>query len=122
MWEYYFYPLLVLDFHKIGGYEIFNPCFNSVHAQIRSNACNILAEISQNNPYCQDRALECGYVKPLLELVDTDVDQAVTIKAVYALSCNNHLLIYMPIFDQNFPYAKSVISRHWVASQSDNVI
>lgn len=88
---------MVLDFHKIGGYEIFNPCFNSVHAQIRSNACNILAEISQNNPYCQDRALECGYVKPLLELVDTDVDQAVTIKAVYALSCNNHLLLYMLI-------------------------
>lgn len=77
-----------IDFHKIGGFLLFPPCLNSVHAAIRAGACDLLAELSQNNPHCQQVVADTGLIGQLLGLLDRDVDQRVQVKALYALSCN----------------------------------
>lgn len=76
-----------LDFHKIGGFCIFRPSLDSSHGSLRWRAAEIIAELTQNNPYCQERVLEAGLLPVLLSLVDTDDNQQVRIKALYALSC-----------------------------------
>lgn len=75
------------DFYKIGGFAIFEPCLCSVHPQIRSGACEVLAEISQNNPVCQRVVLDYDLVCHLLRVLEKDVDLQVCTKALYAVSC-----------------------------------
>jgi len=84
------------DFHKIGGFCIFRPCLNSAHGSLRWRAADIIAELTQNNPYCQERVLEADLLPVLLSLVNVDPVQQVQVKALYALSClireNDHAL------------------------------
>ncbi|KAK2587006.1 hypothetical protein KPH14_010973 [Odynerus spinipes] len=75
------------DFYKIGGFSIFGPCLNSSHSSIRWRTADIIAELAQNNPFCQQRILECGLFPILLGMVDTDPSEATRIKALYAVSC-----------------------------------
>lgn len=67
---------------------IFPPCFDSVHGSIRAGACDVLAELCQNNPYCQRIVTENGLLKPLLDILNKDPDNNARLKAVYAISCN----------------------------------
>lgn len=67
---------------------IFQPCFDSVHGSIRAGACDILAELCQNNPYCQKVVTSNELLKQLLDIVNRDPDDNARIKAVYAVSCN----------------------------------
>lgn len=76
------------DFHKIGGFVILQPCLKCKSGKIRAQACNLLAELSQNNPYCQRVLLENGFMPILIDIVQNDSDVAVVIKALYAISCN----------------------------------
>lgn len=75
------------DFYKIGGFAIFGPCLNSPHSSIRWKAADIIAELAQNNPFCQERILEMGLMPILLSMVDTDPSEQARIKALYAVSC-----------------------------------
>lgn len=77
-----------IDFHKIGGFTIFPPCLNCVREEIRSCACNVLAELCQNNPYCQHIVSGTDLMEQLLHLLDKDEEYSVQIKALYAISCN----------------------------------
>ncbi|KAF3428909.1 hypothetical protein E2986_03637 [Frieseomelitta varia] len=75
------------DFYKIGGFSIFGPCLNSPHSSIRWRAADLIAELAQNNPFCQERFLETGLFPTLLNMIDTDSVETVRIKALYAVSC-----------------------------------
>lgn len=75
------------DFYKIGGFSIFSPCLNSPHSSIRWRAADVIAELAQNNPFCQERFLETALFPVLLNMIDTDPAEAVRIKALYAVSC-----------------------------------
>ncbi|XP_076754212.1 hsp70-binding protein 1 [Xylocopa sonorina] len=75
------------DFYKIGGFSIFGPCLNSPHSSIRWRAADVIAELAQNNPFCQERFLETGFFPILLNMIDTDPADVVRIKALYAVSC-----------------------------------
>ncbi|KAF7412340.1 hypothetical protein HZH66_001236 [Vespula vulgaris] len=75
------------DFYKIGGFSIFGPCLNSSHSSIRWRTADIIAELTQNNPFCQQRILECGLFPILLGMVDKDPSEAARIKSLYAISC-----------------------------------
>lgn len=75
------------DFHKIGGFCVLKPCLKSVHSPIRIGACEILAEVSQNNPYCQKVVVDQNYIPLLLELLEKEQDNQVAIKILYAISC-----------------------------------
>ncbi|CAH2052666.1 unnamed protein product, partial [Iphiclides podalirius] len=74
------------DFYKLGGFAIFPVCFGSENATVRSEASSILAEVCQNNPFCQNRALESGLLNVLLHLVQSEEGVALA-KCLYAISC-----------------------------------
>lgn len=75
------------DFYKIGGFTIFGPCLNCNHSSLRWRTADIIAELTQNNPYCQEKVLEAGLMPILLNMVDTDPSEQTRIKALYAVSC-----------------------------------
>ncbi|XP_014488095.1 PREDICTED: hsp70-binding protein 1-like [Dinoponera quadriceps] len=91
------------DFHKIGGFSLFQLCLNSSHSNIRWRIADIIAKLAQNNPYCQEKILETGLFPILLSMVDTDPSEHSKIKALYAVSCivreNPTSLKYMEIND-----------------------
>ncbi|XP_049879540.1 hsp70-binding protein 1 [Pectinophora gossypiella] len=74
------------DFYKMGGFAIFPIAYGSENDEIRALASTVLAEVCQNNPCCQARALECGILNVLLNLVQSERGQALT-KCLYAISC-----------------------------------
>lgn len=89
-----FFLIFVLDFHKIGGFTIFNPCLKCDNPEIRAAACNLLAELCQNNPYCQRIVLDNALMPVLVKLLDVDESDEVNVKALYAISCKYHNLTY----------------------------
>ncbi|VVC97869.1 unnamed protein product [Leptidea sinapis] len=74
------------DFYKVGGFAMFPICFSSENDQVRSRASRVLAELCQNNPFCQARALECGLVNVLLHMVGTERGETLA-SCISALSC-----------------------------------
>ncbi|KAK3920316.1 Hsp70-binding protein 1 [Frankliniella fusca] len=78
---------LANDFHKIGGFDVILPCLTSPHTSLQWRAAELIAELTQNNPYCQSRVLSSGLFTTLLEMVDTGASEAVKVKALYAISC-----------------------------------
>ncbi|KAF5287345.1 hypothetical protein FQA39_LY15948 [Lamprigera yunnana] len=75
------------DFHKIGGFSIFIPCLKCVRHEIRLGCCDVLAELCQNNPYCQKAVSDSELVPVLLKILATDANNMVCTKALYAISC-----------------------------------
>ncbi|KAJ3642179.1 hypothetical protein Zmor_024987 [Zophobas morio] len=73
------------DFHKIGGFVIVGPCLRCKSPKVRAEVCNLLAELCQNNPYCQRVVLENGIMPVLVDLVENDGEVAVVVKALYAM-------------------------------------
>ncbi|XP_063541228.1 hsp70-binding protein 1-like [Cydia strobilella] len=74
------------DFYKLGGFSVFPVCYGSENEEIRTRASGILAELCQNNPFCQSRALESGLLNVLLALARTERGEALA-KCVAAISC-----------------------------------
>lgn len=62
------------------------PCLKSPHPKIRAAGCELLAVLSQHNPYCQQVVLDNEFVPKLLSLLEKDDDNQVAVKALYALS------------------------------------
>lgn len=58
------------DFAKLDGYSIFIPLINCRHEQLIIKACELIAALSQNNPVCQDIALEIRLLEKLIDFVD----------------------------------------------------
>ncbi|XP_058792574.1 hsp70-binding protein 1 isoform X2 [Phymastichus coffea] len=75
------------DFYKIGGFSILGLCLNSLHDGIRSKSANLIAELTQNNSFCQEKMLVAGFMPILLHMVDCDTHEQARIKALYAVSC-----------------------------------
>lgn len=78
---------LANDFYKIGGFAIFQSCLHSSHSTIRWRIADIIAELAQNNSFCQDKLLEAGVFPVLLSMIDTDPSELARIKALHAVSC-----------------------------------
>ncbi|XP_046383047.1 hsp70-binding protein 1-like [Ischnura elegans] len=75
------------DFHKIGGFTVFEPCLHSCHPSLQWKAANVIAELTQNNPYCQERAIEMDFLPMLLKLLDQSHNELTRVKSLYAISC-----------------------------------
>ena len=73
------------NFHKIGGFECLKTCLKSNHASIRSASANAIAELSQNNLYCQENFVKDNFLPLLLDLITND--HQCQVKAMYAISC-----------------------------------
>lgn len=61
-----------MDFCKIGGLFVLLPCLNSPYSEIRNKSALLLAELSQNNPYCQKELLELEVLPKLMNLLSED--------------------------------------------------
>ena len=82
------------NFHKIGGFIALKRCIkSSPHSIIRWNAADTVAELSQNNPYCQEHFVTDGFVQDLIDMLKNGVndekvvDEKCSLKSLYALSC-----------------------------------
>jgi len=73
------------NFHKIGGFDSLKICLKSDHASIRSASANTIAELSQNNPYCQENFVKEEFLPILLDMITND--RQCQVKAMYAISC-----------------------------------
>lgn len=73
-----------IDFCKIGGLFILLPCLCSPYSTIRKKSAMLVAELAQNNPYCQKQLLEADVLPKLMDLL-TESDTA--IEGIRAISC-----------------------------------
>ncbi|XP_035674214.1 hsp70-binding protein 1-like [Branchiostoma floridae] len=74
------------DLHKMGGLVLVISYLKHRNSGLRWRAGDVIATVTQNNPFCQAAALELAALPTLLELVDTDPDSNVRVKALYAIS------------------------------------
>lgn len=75
------------DFFKLGGFDIVSMCLESPSAGIRWRIADIIAQCTQNNPFCQAHAVSMNFQQPLLIMVDADKDSECKVKAFFAVSC-----------------------------------
>ncbi|KAI8481521.1 Hsp70-binding protein 1 [Branchiostoma belcheri] len=75
------------NLHKMGGLVLVIGYLRHQNSGLRWRAGDVIATVTQNNPFCQAAALELVAMPTLLELVDTDSDPTVRVKALYAISC-----------------------------------
>ena len=75
------------DFYKIGGFDIFRPLLESNSEILKMKACELLAEVVQNEIECQSHALDTNLLDLLVRLLDEDPHESVRIKSLYAISC-----------------------------------
>lgn len=74
------------DFCKIGGLDAVLPCLTAAettHA-VRRRSADLIAELAQNNPYCQKQLLEHDAIKKLLPLLDMSRIQVSVMRAISA--------------------------------------
>jgi len=82
---------IISDFHRIGGFHILPLLLSSGHAELRWRAADLIATLTQNNPYCQNAVLEAKLLPMLVKLLDdASEDEQVRVKALYAVSCKLH--------------------------------
>lgn len=81
------------NFHKIGGFVILKRIIKlSPHSELRWNAANTVAELSQNNPYCQEHFVTDGFIQALIEMLKNGledeqiVSENCSLKSLYAIS------------------------------------
>lgn len=74
------------DFYKIGGFVIIKPLLNSQYEDIRVGGANLIAELSQNNPFCQEHLLEINVYPRLIELL-SETSHKVVCASIHAISC-----------------------------------
>lgn len=75
------------DFHTIGGFVVFRPLLESDSAVLKCKACELLAEVVQNEVKCQSYAMDDNLLDVLVRLLDSDPNESVRVKSLYAISC-----------------------------------
>uniref|UniRef100_A0A0K2TCU5 Hsp70binding protein 1like [Nasonia vitripennis] n=1 Tax=Lepeophtheirus salmonis TaxID=72036 RepID=A0A0K2TCU5_LEPSM len=79
---------MAINFHKVGGFEALLNTLKCPHDSLKSQSAHLIAELTQNNPYCQTHMAEDGFLHLLLELLDSsDSSDSVRVKVLYAISC-----------------------------------
>ncbi|GAB0095984.1 hsp70 nucleotide exchange factor FES1 [Sergentomyia squamirostris] len=57
------------NFHKIGGFSVLKPCLKSQYGSVRAETASLIAELSKNNPYCQEQLLKSEMLQELTPLL-----------------------------------------------------
>ncbi|XP_058448396.1 hsp70-binding protein 1 [Malaya genurostris] len=78
------------DFLKVGGSSIIQPGLESPNTAVCTGILRLIAELTQNNPYCQQRLLEANVLPKLIEFLSGEAP--VASQAMHAVSCmvRNH--------------------------------
>jgi hsp70-interacting protein len=73
---------------KMGGLRVMmNVMTKYTQASSRALAAEVCAVVVQNNPFCQDKAVECGLLEVLCALAREDPDTTCRVKALLGISC-----------------------------------
>lgn len=73
-----------IDFCKIGGLSNLLPCLESPHAKVQATAASLIAELAQNNPYCQKALLDADVLPKLIPLLN---EMETATNGIHAISC-----------------------------------
>lgn len=73
------------DFAKLDGFSIFKPLIGCAHEEMIVKACELIAALAQNNPLCQDLAMQTRLLESLLDFVHIKEDQSHIKARSYAL-------------------------------------
>lgn len=73
-----------IDFCKIGGLTNLLPCLHSPYPKVRSTSASLIAELAQNNPYCQKALLDADVLPKLIELLN---EPETATNGIHAISC-----------------------------------
>lgn len=73
------------DFAKLDGFSIFIPLIGCKHEEMTVKACGLIAALAQNNPLCQNIALETRLLEKLIDFVDLKEDHSLIKARSYAL-------------------------------------
>lgn len=78
------------DFCKIGGLQILLPLLGPAnpYASVQSEAASLIAELAQNNPYCQGQLLELDALSKLIPLLSNEDTSVNAIRAISSLARN----------------------------------
>lgn len=72
------------DFCKIGGLDILLPLITSEYPRIQSMSASLVAELAQNNPFCQKRLLDANVLSKLMSLLS---EPQTATNGIHAISC-----------------------------------
>ena len=75
------------DFYKLGGFQSLTELIDCELATFKVPTMNLIAELVQNNEYCQKAAYELNYLAKFNHLIKNEKNQTIVLKTVYALSC-----------------------------------
>jgi len=78
---------LATDFHTLGGFRILVPLLASPVSEFREHAAGLIGELAQNHPYCQNALRSVNVLAVLLPIMDSDPENKVKTKALFAVSC-----------------------------------
>lgn len=73
------------DFGKLDGFSIFKPLIGCSHEEMIVKACELIAALAQNNPLCQNMAVQTRLLERLLDFVAIREDQSHIKARSYAL-------------------------------------
>lgn len=71
-----------MDFCKIGGLHVLLPSLESPYAEIRNKSASLIAELAQNNPYCQQQIIEIDVLPKLMNLLCEQETLATSLRAI----------------------------------------
>lgn len=75
------------DFYKLGGFQSLTELIDCELATFKVSVMNLIAELVQNNEFCQKKAYELNYLDKFVNLIRKEQDQSIVLKTIYALSC-----------------------------------
>lgn len=78
---------IAIDFIKINGLRVVPRLLSSEVSELRWRCLELLATVSQNNPYAQTAILSLKLLPAILLMIDSDPNPTVRVKSLYALSC-----------------------------------
>lgn len=71
-------------------------CLCSEHLEIKTGACEIVAELCQNNPYCQRFLTENRVISCLIGILENNTaNKTLVTKALHAVSGTSKQLFYL---------------------------
>lgn len=73
------------DFYKVGGFCVLDKGIDSSNNRVRSATIGLIADLAQNNPFCQQKFLEMNTLNKLVDLL-TD-PSSISFDAMRAISC-----------------------------------
>ncbi len=75
------------NFQRLGGFVALRGCLASPHDELAAGASRIVAELAQNNPYCQEKLTQEEFLPALLQCANDSTSPALATKVLSAMSC-----------------------------------